>query len=84
MRKFILSTCWNVDHGRQTPGWSLLQVLAYLVLDLAPGILHLKNILTTILVLQVFGIYSKRLRPKTKDLQPAKNELACCHHCRWT
>lgn len=46
------------------------------MLDLAPGILHLKNILTTILVLQVFGIYSKRLRPKTKDLQPAKNELA--------
>lgn len=71
MYKLFLPTCWKVDHGRQTPGEF---VASACVAGAAFG--HWTFECEKDLVCQLlFGIYSKH-RPKNKDLQPAKNELA--------
>lgn len=71
MYKLFLPTCWKVDRGRQTPGEF---VASACVAGAAFG--HWTFECEKDLVCQLlFGIYSKH-RPKTKDLQPAKNELA--------
>lgn len=71
MYKLFLPTCWKVDRGRQTPGEF---VASACVAGAAFG--HWTFESEKDLVLQLlFGMFSKH-RPKTKDLQPAKNELA--------
>ena len=68
MHKLILSTCWNVDHGRQTPGGVCCKYLRSWCC-IWPLVLPLKKIL----VLQLFGVTTvwNLFKTQTKDQRPA-------------